>query len=232
MAADKRKILLVEDDINLGTILKDFLEIKNYSVTHSVNGVDGINSYRENSFDLIILDIMMPKKDGFTLAEEIRKLDKNIPIIFLSARSMVEDRIKGLKIGGDDYITKPFSSEELLLRIENIFKRVTSSNKAAPPVNDLQIGEYIFNYNKRSLLLNAKERKLTSRESELLRLLILNKNDLVERSSALKEIWSDNNYFTSRSMDVYIARLRSYLAEDKMVEIVNVHGSGFKLIVH
>ena len=174
----------------------------------------------------------MPKKDGFTLAEEIRKLDKTIPMIFLSARSMVEDRIKGLKLGGDDYITKPFSSEELLLRIENIFKRITFSNKTASPVSDLQLGKYIFNYNKRILVFDSKERKLTSKESELLRLLILNKNELVERSVALKEIWSDNNYFTARSMDVYITKLRSYLIEDKSVEIVNVHGSGFKLIVH
>lgn len=232
MPADKRKILLVEDDINLGTILKDFLEIKNYKVSHSVNGVDGINAYLENSFDLIILDIMMPKKDGFTLAEEIRKLDKNIPIIFLSARSMVEDKIKGLKLGGDDYITKPFSSEELLLRIENIFKRVSNSIENKTMVKTLQIGRYLFNYNKRTLAINSNERKLTTRESELLRLLAINKNDLMERSTALKEIWSESNYFTARSMDVYITKLRSYLNEDKTVEIVNVHGSGFKLIVH
>ena len=232
MTADKRKILLVEDDINLGTILKDFLIVKNYEVFHALNGIEGSNSYRDNQFDLIILDIMMPKKDGFALAEEIRKLDKNIPIIFLSARSMVEDKIKGLKLGGDDYVTKPFSVEELLLRVENIFKRMSSSNEVKTPIGTMEVGKYLFNYNKRILTLNGSKRKLTTRECELLRLLALNKNDLLQRSVALKEIWNDNNYFTARSMDVYITKLRSYLNEDKDVEIINVHGSGYKLIVH
>ncbi|MGB5894729.1 MAG: response regulator transcription factor [Ignavibacteriaceae bacterium] len=228
----KKKILLVEDDINLGTILKDFLKIKNYDVEHVLNGVDGFNTYSTGSYDLLILDIMMPKKDGFTLATEIRKLDKKTPIIFLSAKSLVEDRIKGLKLGGDDYLTKPFSSEELLLRIENIFKRVFVSSQKKIIVEPLTIGKYIFDYPRRALNINGNVRKLTFKESELLRMLAINKNDIVDRSAALDEIWHDNTYFTSRSMDVYITKLRSYLKEDPAVEIVNIHGTGFKLLVH
>jgi len=228
----KKKILLVEDDINLGTILKDFLIIKNYDVDHVLNGVEGLNAYYNNSYELLILDIMMPKKDGFTLATEIRKLDKKTPIIFLSAKSLVEDRIKGLKLGGDDYLTKPFSSEELLLRIENIFKRVFVSSQKKIIVEPLTIGKYIFDYPRRALNINGNVRKLTFKESELLRMLAINKNDIVDRSAALDEIWRDNTYFTSRSMDVYITKLRSYLKEDPAVEIVNIHGTGFKLLVH
>ena len=228
----KKKILLVEDDINLGTILKDFLIIKNYDVDHVLNGVEGLNAYYNNSYELLILDIMMPKKDGFTLATEIRKLDKKTPIIFLSAKSLVEDRIKGLKLGGDDYLTKPFSSEELLLRIENIFKRVFVSSQKKIIVEFLTIGKYIFDYPRRALNINGNVRKLTFKESELLRMLAINKNDIVDRSAALDEIWRDNTYFTSRSMDVYITKLRSYLKEDPAVEIVNIHGTGFKLLVH
>ncbi|MGB5847684.1 MAG: response regulator transcription factor [Ignavibacteriaceae bacterium] len=228
----KKKILLVEDDINLGTILKDFLKIKNYDAEHVLNCVDGFNTYSTGSYDLLILDIMMPKKDGFTLATEIRKLDKKTPIIFLSAKSLVEDRIKGLKLGGDDYLTKPFSSEELLLRIENIFKRVFVSSQKKIIVEPLTIGKYIFDYPRRALNINGNVRKLTFKESELLRMLAINKNDIVDRSAALDEIWHDNTYFTSRSMDVYITKLRSYLKEDPAVEIVNIHGTGFKLLVH
>jgi len=232
MKDNKKKILLVEDDINLGTILKDFLLIKNYEVDHVLNGVDGLNAYYNNSYELLILDIMMPKKDGFTLATEIRKLDKKTPIIFLSAKSLVEDRIKGLKLGGDDYLTKPFSSEELLLRIENIFKRIIISNQKKNIVEPLTIGKYIFDYSRRALNINGNVRKLTSKESELLRMLAITRNDILDRSSALNEIWSENTYFTSRSMDVYITKLRSYLKEDPAVEIVNIHGTGFKLLVH
>jgi DNA-binding response OmpR family regulator len=232
MADNKKKILLVEDDINLGTILKDFLIIKNYDVDHVLNGVDGLNTYYNNSYELLILDIMMPKKDGFTLATEIRKLDKKTPIIFLSAKSLVEDRIKGLKLGGDDYLTKPFSSEELLLRIENIFKRVSITRQRKTIVETLTIGKYIFDYSRRALNINGNVRKLTSKEYELLRILAINKYDIVDRSAALDEIWRNNTYFTSRSMDVYITKLRSYLKDDPSVEIVNIHGTGFKLLVH
>lgn len=232
MADNKKKILLVEDDINLGTILKDFLIIKNYDVDHVLNGVDGLSAYNNSSYELLILDIMMPKKDGFTLATEVRKLDKKTSIIFLSAKSLVEDRIKGLKLGGDDYLTKPFSSEELLLRIENIFKRVLSSRQKKTIVDPLTIGKFIFDYSRRILEINSNLRKLTSKETELLRMLAISKNDIVDRSTALDEIWHNNTYFTSRSMDVYIAKLRSYLKEDPAVEIVNIHGTGFKLLEH
>jgi len=227
-----KKILLVEDDLNLGSILKDFLSVKGYVVKHDQNGVDGLSSYNQDKFDLLVLDIMMPKKDGFTLAGEIRKVDKNIPIIFLSAKSLVEDRIKGLKLGGDDYITKPFSSEELLLRIENIFKRVSVSKIKDTDFRLIDIGKFRFYYSKRILSLDGDDKKLTSRENELLRLLAINKNDVLDRTVALNEIWKENSYFTSRSMDVYIAKLRSYLKEDPGVEIVNLHGTGFKLLVH
>lgn len=230
MADNKKKILLVEDDINLGTILKDFLIIKNYDVDHVLDGVEGLNAYYNGSYDLLILDIMMPKKDGFTLATEVRKLDKKTPIIFLTAKSLVDDRIKGLKLGGDDYLTKPFSSEELLLRIENIFKRVFLSTHKKTIVDPLPIGKYIFDYSRRTLQINSNVRKLTSKESELLLMLAISKNDVVDRSVALEEIWRDNTYFTSRSMDVYITKLRSYLKEDPTVEIVNIHGTGFKLL--
>lgn len=232
MVDNKKKILLVEDDINLGTILKDFLIIKNYDVDHVLNGLEGLNAYYKGSYDLLILDIMMPKKDGFTLATEIRKVDKKTPVIFLTAKSLIEDRIKGLKLGGDDYLTKPFSSEELLLRIENIFKRVFISRQKKIVADSLTIGKYIFDYSRRTLKINGKIKKLTSKESELLRMLVIYKNDVVNRSAALDEIWRDNTYFTSRSMDVYITKLRSYLKEDPTVEIMNIHGTGFKLLVH
>ena len=232
MADIKNKILLVEDDLNLGTILKDYLSIKDFYVTHVLNGVEGFDTYSKDSFDLLILDIMMPKKDGFTLASEIRKLDKKTPIIFLTAKSLVEDRIKGLKLGGDDYLTKPFSSEELLLRINNIFKRVSISKEKNKKLKLIPIGKYKFDYPRRILSLNNGVKRLTSKESELLRLFALNQNEVLERSIVLTEIWQENSYFTSRSMDVYITKLRSYLKEDESVEIVNVHGMGFKLLVH
>jgi DNA-binding response OmpR family regulator len=232
MSDNRKKILLVEDDLNLGTILKDYLGVKYFNVTHVLNGVEGLKAYSGDSFDLLILDVMMPKKDGFTLANEIRKLDKKTPIIFLTAKSLVEDRIKGLKLGGDDYLTKPFSSEELLLRINNIFKRDSISKERNKKLKSLKIGKYKFDYLKRILVDNNGEKKLTSKEAELLRLLALNQNEILERSVALSEIWKENTYFTSRSMDVYITKLRSYLSGDKSVEIVNVHGSGFKLLVH
>jgi DNA-binding response OmpR family regulator len=226
------KILLVEDDINLGTILKDFLEVKNYNVDHVLNGVEGLNAYYNGSYDLLVLDVMMPKKDGFTLVSEIRKLDKKTPVIFLSAKSLVEDKIKGLKLGGDDYLTKPFSSEELLLRINNILKRVSVTKRNSKSIKSVSIGKFIFDYSKRKLTINGNVKKLTSKESELLRLLVLNQNEVLDRSAALNEIWLDNTYFTSRSMDVYITKLRSYLKKDESVEIVNIHGTGFKLLVH
>lgn len=223
------KILLAEDDINLGTILREYLTIKDFDVTLSYNGEEGFKAFKEEKFDICILDVMMPKMDGFTLAKQIRKTDNIVPIVFLTAKNLVQDKIEGFKIGADDYITKPFNAEELLFRINAILKRVKPSangnNKTIHP-----IGRYSFDYNKRILSIEGKEQKLTTKEAELLRLLCVNANNPLERNFALKTIWNDDNYFTSRSMDVYIARLRSYLKEDDSIQIVNLHGSGFKLI--
>lgn len=230
MNSKKKKILLVEDDLNLGSLLKDYLSLKGYIVTRCLNGEEGKNVYAERSFDLLILDVMMPKLDGFTLAKNIRKTDKQTPIIFLTAKSMLEDRIKGLKIGGDDYITKPFSSEELLLRIDNIFKRTDTTEELIPEDEVFKLGSFIFDYKKRTLSNGKNKKQLTSKESELLKLLAQNKNEVVERSVALMEIWKNESYFTARSMDVFITKLRSHLKSDTSVEIINVHGTGFKLI--
>lgn len=230
MSRRKKNILLVEDDPNLGSLLKDYLSLKDYIVTRSINGEDGKNIYAERSFDLLILDVMMPKLDGFTLAKYIRKTDKQTPIIFLTAKSMLEDRLKGLKIGGDDYITKPFSSEELLLRIDKIFKRTTTAGQLSHEDKVFKFGSFVFDYKKRTLSNGKIKKPLTSKESELLKLLAQNKNEVVARSVALVEIWKNENYFTSRSMDVFITKLRSYIKVDPSVEIINVHGTGFKLI--
>ena len=226
---NKAKILLVEDDQNLGTILKEYLELKDFTVIKEADGESGLKRFFSERFDICILDVMMPRKDGFTIAKEIRQKDKNTPLIFLTAKSMQTDKLEGLRIGADDYITKPFSSEELLLRIYNILKRVKKSNRNGTTINSFQIGKYIFDYNKRTLCINNHEHRLTTREADLLKMLSENVNETVCRSDALKQIWNEDNYFTARSMDVYIVKLRRYLSQDKSVEIVNVHGTGFKL---
>ncbi len=226
----KYKILLVEDDINLGTILREFLMIKNYEVVLAKDGEKGKRIFNSEDFDLCILDIMMPKMDGFTLAKIIRKHDQNIPIIFLTAKSMIEDKVIGFEIGADDYITKPFSTEELFLRIEAIIKRTKRSTLSFENSN-YQIGKYNFDYDKRTLQIAKKKISLTSKEAELLKLFCTYINDVLPRSTALKKIWVEDNYFTSRSMDVYVAKLRKYLKEDSSISIINVHGKGFKLIV-
>ena len=225
-------ILLVEDDLNLGSILKEFLDIKGYKTTHCLDGLKGLSTFKKNNFHLCILDVMMPKLDGFSLAAEIRKMNKAVPIIFLTAKSMQADKIEGLKIGADDYITKPFSTEELFLRISVILKRtqISSIGNDIIEVNEFQIGNYLFDYKSRLLIINKNEKRLTSKESELLKLLCENKNRLLERTTALKQIWNEDTYFTSRSMDVYIAKLRNYLKQDTSIKITNVHGFGFKLI--
>lgn len=227
---DKRNILLVEDDLNLGIILKEYLEVKGYIVTHCLNGEEGAKIFGKDKFDICILDVMMPKKDGFTLAGEIRSIDKNVPLIFLTAKSMQSDKIEGFKLGADDYVTKPFSSEELLLRINAVLKRTSQSPLSGTDITEFSIGGYSFDSARQLLIYNKERKKLTSRENDLLKLLCIYKNNVLERSLALREIWSDDNYFNSRSMDVYIAKLRNYLKKDKSVEIVNVHGQGFKLI--
>jgi len=224
----RRKILIVEDDKNLGAIVTEYLGVKGFDVIHRLNGEEGLNIFRQKEFDLCIIDVMMPKLDGFSFAKKIGK--GGVPFIFLTAKSMLNDKIVGFNLGADDYITKPFSMEELILRINAILKRSSKSNYEKE-LNEFNIGMYKFKYDKRILVLKGKEQKLTSKEAELLRLLYMNKNNLLERSTALLNIWKDESYFTSRSMDVYIAKLRSYLKNDPKIQIINIHGSGFKLLV-
>jgi len=227
----KANILLVEDDKNLGFVIKDSLELGGYSDNLQENGVTGAEAFHHGTFDLCILDIMMPLKDGFTLAEEIRKIDLVTPIIFLSARSMDIDKIRGFKTGADDYITKPFSIEELKLRIEAILKRTSMSMLTYKKNAIFELGKFSFDYENQILKSASGERKLTRKESELLRLLCMNKNRLLRRELALKSIWGEDDYFMGRSMDVYITKLRKFLSEDEKVTILNVHRTGFKLLV-
>ncbi len=225
----KTQILLVEDDLNLGTILREYLYVKGFEVTHAFNGEEGFESFAEKKYDICLLDVMMPRMDGFTLAKKIRAADKHIPFLFLTAKSLLDDKIEGFKIGADDYITKPFSMEELIMRINAIIARAQNHNTNGDS-NEFTIGEYLFNYNKRTLCFKDKMQKLTSKECELLKLLCVNENQILERTEALTRIWKDDNYFTGRSMDVYITKLRGYLKEDKTVELINVHGTGYKLV--
>ncbi|TAD96378.1 MAG: DNA-binding response regulator [Bacteroidetes bacterium] len=228
------KILLVEDDPNLGQILKEYLEIKKFTTTLCRDGQAGFQAFQNDTFDLCIFDIMMPIMDGFALAEEVRKSDKDVPIVFLTAKSMREDTIKGFKAGADDYVTKPFSMEELLLRIRAILRRISILNSADPQgsitITEFKIGIFNFEYDTQLLRHEDKVIKLTSKESELLKMLCQHKNQPLERSKALKAIWHDDNYFNSRSMDVYITKLRKYLKEDPNLQIINIHGTGFKLV--
>ncbi|MBA3705280.1 MAG: response regulator transcription factor [Bacteroidetes bacterium] len=224
------KVLLVEDDPNLGNLLKEYLEAKGYSTVLAVNGKQGYDLFSKDKFGICILDVMMPIKDGFTLAKEIRAIDNTIPIVFLTAKSMKEDAIQGFTVGADDYITKPFSMEELLMRIKAILRRSDNKTKSSEQT-DFEIGNYKFDYKHQILDFKGLQQKLTTKEAELLRLLSLNTNEVLDRNFALKSIWKDDNYFNGRSMDVYIAKLRKYLKEDSSVELLNVHGKGFKLLV-
>ena len=228
------KILIVEDDPNFGSILRDYLNLNDYKVTLAKNGIEGFEKFKSNKFDLCILDIMMPYKDGFTLAKEIREKNENIPIFFLTARSLKEDVLKGFKIGADDYLTKPFDSEVLLAKIKNILNRKTYTNSMNE--NSLKFeykfGEFNFNSKIRELKYKSNSPiKLSPKENKLLELLVLNINDLLPRDMALNKIWRDDTYFTSRSMDVYIAKLRKYLSLDSNIEIINIHGEGFRLFL-
>ena len=232
MNTDKIKILLAEDDANLGTLLQEYLEAKGYSVKLARNGKEGYDLFCKQEYDLCLLDVMMPLKDGFTLAKEIRQSNKQVPIIFLTAKSMKEDTIEGFNAGADDYITKPFSMEELMLRIQAILRRSMKTQAVENNETVFSLGRYTFNTQKQTLVCDENEVKLTTKEVQLLRLLVLNKNEVVDRAFTLKTIWSDDNYFNSRSMDVYITKLRKYLKHDQKVEIVNVHGKGFKLLVN
>lgn len=228
---NKINILLAEDDINLGSILKEFLEVKGNRVYLALNGEEGTELFEANrdNIDLVILDVMMPKKDGFTLAREIKEKEKNLPIIFLTARSMQHDVIEGLTIGADDYITKPFSTEELFLRINAIMRRVMNNNERKDS-GVFQIGNIIYDYDKSIIVFNGQEQKLTTRENELMFLLCKKQNDILERSFVLEKLWGEDNYFNARSMDVYIAKLRNHLKNDPGVEIKTIHGTGYKLL--
>jgi len=229
MSKSKGTILLVEDDKNLGIVIRDFLEFSGFQVILKEDGKAGLNEFTKGTYDLVLLDIMLPLLDGFTVAEEIRKTDCETPIIFLTARSMKEDKLKGFRIGGDDYITKPFSTEELKLRINAILRRARRSAEQKSAV--YTIGSYTFDYSNHILSLAQDERQLTKREAELLRLLCLNMNNVLRRDLALKTIWGEDDYFMGRSMDVYITKLRKMLGGDPSVSIVNIHNTGFRLEV-
>mgnify|MGYP000881688026 FL=1 len=229
METPKTRILLAEDDENLGMLLREYLQARNFEADLFGDGEKAFRSFEKNHYDICILDIMMPVKDGFTLAKEIRMINSDIPIIFLTAKSMKEDVIEGFRIGADDYITKPFSMEELIFRIEAILRRTKSEGADKQTV--FKLGNYTFDSSRQLLIRGTEERKLTTKESELLRLLCLNKNRILERNFALKSIWIDDTYFNARSMDVYITKLRKYLKDDPDIQIMNIHGKGYKLIV-
>ena len=220
------KILLAEDDKNLGMLLKDYLRAKSFAADLFEDGEDAFDGFCNERYDLCILDVMMPVKDGFTLAKDIRSINAEVPIIFLTARSMKDDVLEGFKIGADDYITKPFNMDELLFRIEAILRRVKKDDKPF-----YTLGKYTFDPQKQVLQGGENTYKLTTKEAELLKLLCDNANQILERNYALKTIWEDDNYFNARSMDVYITKLRKYLKDDSSVEILNVHGKGFKLVM-
>jgi two-component system, OmpR family, response regulator len=229
MNKSKAKILLIEDDTNLGIVLSDFLEMSDYDIVLATEGISGLEFFETGNFDLCLLDVMLPNKDGFTLAEEIRARDSAVPIIFLTAKTMEKDRIRGLRIGADDYITKPFSTEELSLRIDAILRRSKYSIFKNDSSSLYIIGSFTFDYSNHLLRSRWGERRLTKKEAEVLRLLTINKNKIVRREIALKNIWGDDDYFMGRSMDVYITKLRKFLQDDPKVTIVNIPRIGFKL---
>ncbi|MCD4663663.1 MAG: response regulator transcription factor [Bacteroidales bacterium] len=231
MESEKIRVLLAEDDKNLGAILTSYLEAKGFPTTLTINGQEAYDKFKIDKFDFFIIDVMMPIKDGFTLAKEIRMIDKKIPILFLTAKSMQEDKLKGFEIGADDYITKPFSMEELLLRMRAIIRRTGEGKSLEMQKTNFNIGKFSFDYNRQILKIANTDQKLTSKESELLKLLCENVNNVLDRSIALKKIWLDDSYFNARSMDVYVTKLRKYLKADPDIELLNVHGIGFKLII-
>ena len=225
-------ILLAEDDINFGDVLKSYLDMNGFKVDLAKDGLEALKKFNNRNYQLCILDVMMPNMDGFELAKEVKKKDDKTPIIFLTARSLKEDVVQGFKLGADDYITKPFNSEELLYRVKAILKRSdkTKNNEAT----EFKLGKYHFNFALRTLEYNNStnkySRKLSPKEAQLLRMFCLHKNNVLPRSLALKEIWQKNDYFTARSMDVFVTKLRRYLEKDPNLEIINIHGNGFRLV--
>ena len=226
----KYKILLCEDDSNLGLVLKNFLELNDYDVTLERDGRLGLGAFQREKFDLCLLDVMMPNVDGFTLAEEIRDIDPDVPLFFLSAKTLKEDILQGYRLGADDYITKPFDSDVLMHKIKAIIKRNEEDHKITDNI-EFELGAYHFNPKLRELKIKETTQVLSPKENELLKMLEEYKNDLLTREKALKKIWGSDTYFNGRSMDVYIAKLRKYLKEDSTIEIVNIHGNGFRLVV-
>ncbi|MCX6298573.1 MAG: response regulator transcription factor [Bacteroidetes bacterium] len=229
MEDKKSKILLCEDDTNLGKVLKDYLELNDYDVILERDGRLGLAAFQREKFDICLLDVMMPNMDGFKLAEEIRDVDLDIPLFFLSAKTMKDDIIQGYKLGADDYITKPFDSEVLLMKIKAMLKRNEEDNRISDNI-EFDLGKYHFNPKLRQLINNDSHQTLSPKENELLKMLSEHKNDLLPRERALKKIWGSDTYFNGRSMDVYIAKLRKYLKDDTDIEIVNIHGNGFRLV--
>ncbi|HMR89175.1 MAG TPA: response regulator transcription factor [Saprospiraceae bacterium] len=226
--SEKSKLLYVEDDETLSFVTKDNLELHGYEVNHFLDGESAVEAFFNGTYDLCILDVMLPKMDGFAVAEKIRSTDPNVPILFLTAKSMKEDRIHGLRLGADDYITKPFSIEELILKIEVFLRRKFVSVST----NDqYKVGNYNFDYRNLILSLNEVDRSLTQKEADLLKMLLDHKNNVVKRSLILEKLWGEDDYFLGRSMDVFISRLRKYLAEDAKIKLDNIHGVGFKLMI-
>jgi DNA-binding response OmpR family regulator len=227
-----KKLLLVEDDPNLGILLQEYLQLRgDYDVILCKDGEEGLEAFSKGRFDLCILDVMMPKKDGFTLGKEIRKKDSYVPIIFATAKSMIGDKVEAFNLGGDDYITKPFSIEELLLRIKALLKRVAEKGQGMDQeATQFDIGSYHFDFDTQLIIREDKKQKLSTKEAQLLRLLCLKKSNVLTREEALTSIWHDDNYFNGRSMDVFLSKLRKHLKDDPAVEIVNVHGKGYRLL--
>ena len=232
MKNSNKKILIVEDDPNFGKILREYLTLNDYDIVLAKNGIEGYEKFNKSNFDLCILDVMMPYKDGFTLAKEIREKNDEVPIFFLTAKHLKEDVLKGFKIGGDDYMTKPFDSEVLLAKIKATLNRNKKSFLPEIDIFEFDFSDFKLNSKLRILTYkNEQNIKLSPKENQLLRLLVIHVNDLLPRETALNKIWRDDNYFTSRSMDVYIAKLRKYLVKDKKVQILNIHGEGFRLVI-
>lgn len=226
--SEKVKVLLAEDDTNLGMLLSNYLKAKNFDVTLCVDGEIALRRFKEQLFDFIILDVMMPVKDGFAVAREVRTVDTEIPILFLTAKSMQEDKLTGFEAGGDDYLTKPFAMEELLARINAILKRTYKEGKKETV---FAVGDLQYDYLQQSIIIKADTKKLTTKENELFYLLVKQEGEVLDRNEALNHVWGDDNYFNGRSMDVYITKLRKYLSDSQKVEIINVHGKGFRLLV-
>jgi DNA-binding response OmpR family regulator len=228
MTEEKLRILLCEDDENLGMLLREYLQAKGLVTDLMADGEKGLRAFQKAKYDLCVLDVMMPKKDGFSLAQDIRAINAETPIIFLTAKNLKEDILNGFKLGADDYITKPFSMEELLFRIEAIIRRV--KGQKAKDVSIYEIGKFIFDNQKSILSIGDKQTRLTTKECDLLSLLCSHRNQILERNYALMTIWEENTYFNARSMDVYITKLRKHLKDDETIQIMNIHGKGYKLV--